>query len=196
MLKLTKPSEKDEEKYREMITEWAEYGGAYVPCIIDYDCNHLEEGLDYNATLKVINDYSKGKIFDYDVDYFKSSDFLFIFDEDELIGMGEVRHNLQKLGEETIGHLACGIRPSKRKQGYASRSIELMLEELKKSGVEKAIICHYAENNITPKIAEKLGFVYRNSVVSEVSKKEIKCHVKKLWYLVLKVGGLLYDYRL
>ena len=180
MLKLIKPSLNAEEKYREMITEWAAYGGPYVPCIIDYDCKHLKEGFDYNATLKVINDYSEGKIFDYDVEYFESYDFLFIFDDEELIGMGEVRHNLQKLGEETIGHMACGIRPSKRKQGYAEKSIELMLEILKESGLEEAIICHYAENNITPKIAKKLGFTYRNSVVSEVSKKEIKCHVKKL----------------
>lgn len=180
MLKLVKPTLEHETKYREMIKEWQEVGGAYVPCIIDYDCNHPLEELNYEQTLKVITDYSNGKIFDYDIDYFKSSDFLFIFDDEELIGMGEVRHDLQKLGEETIGHIACGIRPSKRKEGYATKAIELMLEELKKSGVEEAIICHYAENEITPKIAASLDFTYRNSVISKVSKKEIKCHTKKL----------------
>ncbi len=180
MLKLVTPNKEHKEKYFEMISEWQQTGGPYVPCIIDYDCNHPLEELDYNKTLKVINDYHNGKIFDYDIDYFKSSDFLFIFDDEELIGMGEVRHDLQKLGIETTGHLACGIRPSKRKKGYAKVAIKLMLEELKKSGVEEAIICHYAENEITPKIAKKLGFTYRNSITSKVSQKEIICHTKKL----------------
>lgn len=180
MLKLVKPSLEHESKYRDMIKEWSSYGGPYVPCIIDYDCNHPLEELDYNQTLKVVTDYSKGKIFDYDIDYFKSSDFLFIFDNAELIGMCEIRHDLQKLGKETIGHLACGIRPSKRHQGYARRTIELMLDELKKEKVAEAIICHYAENKITPKIATALGFTYRNSVISSVSNKEIICHTKKL----------------
>lgn len=128
------------------------YGEFYVPFAIDYDCNHLKEEFDYNASLKVINNYSKGKIFDYDIKYFESSDFLFIFDDEELIRMGEVRHNLQKLGEETIGHIACGIRTLKRNQRYAEKSIELMLERLKESILAEAIICHYAENNTTPTI--------------------------------------------
>lgn len=179
MLKLVKPTKEHESKYREMIKEWSSHGEPYVPCIIEYDCNHSHEELDYQQTIKVVEDYSKGKIFDYDIDYFESSDFLFIFDDEELIGMCEIRHGLKKLGQETIGHLACGIRPSKRRQGYAAKTIELILAELRKENIQEAIICHYAENKITPKIAKSLGFVYRNSVMSKVSNKEIKCHIKK-----------------
>lgn len=163
-----------------MITEWQAYGGPYVPCIIEYDCNNPVEELNYDAVLKVVEDYSRGEIFDYDIDYFESSNFYFIFDDEKLIGMGEIRHNLKPLGEKTIGHIACGIRPSKRKQGYAKKSIELMLEKAKEEGLKEAIACHYTENEITPKILKELDFNFRNSVVSEVSKKEIKCYTKKL----------------
>lgn len=180
MIKLIKPSLEHKEKYKEMINEWQQFGGPYVPCIIEYDCGNPVENLDYNAVLKVVDDYSKGKVFDYDVDYFESSDFYFIFDDDDLIGMGEIRHNLKPLGSQTIGHIACGIRPSKRKQGYALKSVESMIDKIKEDGIDEVIVCHYSENNITPKIIEKLDFKYRNSVVSEVSKKEIKCYTKRI----------------
>lgn len=180
MIKLVKPAIEHKEEYKNMIAEWKEYGGPYVPCIIDYDCSKSIKELDYDAVLKVVDDYSKGNVFDYDIDYFKSSDFYFIFDDEELIGMGEVRHGLKPLGINTIGHIACGIRPSKRNQGYALKATECMIEKLKEDGIDEVITCHYSENNISPKIIKKLGFEFRNSVISDVSKKEIKCYVKKI----------------
>ncbi len=180
MIKLVKPEIKHEKKYKEMIKEWQEYGGPYVPCIIDYDCNRPLEKLDYNAVLKVVNNYSKGNVFDYDVDYFGSSDFYFIFDDEELIGMGEVRHNLSELGNKTIGHLACGIRPSKRNCGYAFKATECMIDKLSEDNIDEVVLCHYAENNISPKVISKLNFQFRDSIISEVSKKEIKTYTKKL----------------
>ena len=180
MIKLVKPTEEHKNEYKEMISEWQQYGGPYVPCIIEKDCENSVDELDYDAVLQVVDDYSHGRISDDDVDYFESSDFYFIFDDDDLIGMGEVRHNLKPLGSKTIGHIACGIRPSKRKQGYALQATECMLEKLKEDGIEEAVLCHYAENNISPKIIKKLNFEYRNSVISEVSKKEIRCYMKKL----------------
>lgn len=180
MIKLVSPTIEHKDKYKEMIKEWQEYGGPYVPCIIDYDCNNPVEELNYAAMLKVVEDYSKGILFDYDVDYFESSNFYFIFDDDDLIGMGEIRHNLKSLGIKTIGHIACGIRPSKRQHGYALKSIECMIEKLKEEGVGEVVLCHYSENSISPKIIKKLGFQFRDSVISEVSRKEIKCYTKNM----------------
>ena len=162
MLRLVKPLLEHKNKYIDMINEWQQYGGPYVPCIIEYDCNNSINDLNFDATLKVVEDYSKGKIFDYDIDYFESSDFYFIFDDSDLIGMCEIRHNLKPLGKKTIGHIACGIRP------------------LKEDGIEDAIVCHYSENEISPKIINKLGFKYQNSIISKVSNKEIKRYMKKL----------------
>lgn len=180
MIKLVKPAIEHKEKYKDMIKEWQEHGGPYVPCIIDYDCGNPVDELDYDAVLKVVDDYSKGNVFDYDVDYFGSSDFYFIFDDEDLIGMGEIRHNLKPLGISTIGHLACGIRPSKRSQGCALRATECMINKLKEDRIDEVVVCHYSENKISPKIIEKLDFNYQGSVISEVSKKEIKRYTKKI----------------
>ena len=181
MIKLVKPTSEHKDKYIAMIKEWQQYGGPYVPCIIDNNCNSPIKNLNYDDVLKFVDDYSNGNILESDIDYFESSDFYLIFDDEDLLGMGEVRHNLKPLGAKTIGHIACGIRPSKRKQGYALNAVECMLNKLKEDNIDEAIVCHYAENNITPKIIEKLGFKFRNSVISEVSKKEIKCYTKKLY---------------
>ena len=63
MLKLIKPLVEHKNKYIDMISEWQQYGGPYVPCIIEYDCNNLIDDLNYDAVLKVVDDYSKGKNF-------------------------------------------------------------------------------------------------------------------------------------
>lgn len=179
MIKLVKPLVEHKEKYIEMIKEWREYGGPYVPCIIDYDCNNTDE-IDYESDLKFIYDYSNGNVNDDDIDYFESSDFYFIFDDEELVGMGEIRHNLKPLGVNTLGHIACGIRPSKRKNGYAYDATKSMIDKLKEDDIEEIVLCHYSENNISPKIISKLNFQYRNSIISSVSKKEIKCYTRKV----------------
>lgn len=179
MLKLVKTLLEHKDKYKEMVSEWQRYGGPYVPCIVEYDCGNPVDELDYDVDSKVVDYYSKGNVFDYDVDYFESSNFYFIFDDDDLIGMREVRHNLKTLGNKTIGYSACGIRPSKRKYGYALKAIEAMLEKLKEDGVEEAVVCYYSENQIIPKIIEKLDFKYRNSAISKVSNKEFKSYIKK-----------------
>lgn len=180
MLELVKPALEHKNKYKEMISEWQKYGGPYVPCIVEFDCGNPVDELDYDAVLKVVDDYSKGKLFGYDIDYFESSDFYFVIDDNVLIGMVEIRHNLKPLGQQTKGHFACGIRPSKRKQGYALKATECMIEKLKEDGIEEAIVCYYFENDISSKVIEKLDFKYRDSVISEANQKEIRCYTKKL----------------
>lgn len=180
MINLVRPTLEHNKKYKEMIKEWQENGGPYVPCIIKYDCQNPLDQLDYNAVLKVVDDYSKGKIFDYDREFFDSSDFYFIFDDEELIGMGEIRHNLKPLGIKIKGNITCGIRPSKRNKGYASKSIEYMIEKLKDDKTSEVIICHESEDNIIPNIMKKLDFKYRNNIFYENCEKEIKCYTKDL----------------
>lgn len=163
MLKIVKPLLEHKEKYKEMICEWQQYGGPYAPCIIEYDCGNPIDQLDYSAVLRVVDDYSKGNIFDYDVDYFERSDFYFIFDDDELIGMGEIRHNLKPAGLKVKGHITCGIRPSKRRQEYAFNVTRIMVEKLRHDQIKEVVICHDHNNIIIPRIMKKLDFKYIDS---------------------------------
>lgn len=178
MLFLKKPSLDDKEKYIDMISEWKKYDGPYVPCIVNYDCSRPLDDLDYDAVLEVVQNYSVGKVFDYDIDHFDSSNFYFIFNNQNLVGVGEVRHNLKPLGQQTIGHIMCGIRPSMRRKGYASQAVKLMIEKLKDENVNDIILCHCVDDIISSKFIKQLGFEFRNSI--SISDKVIMRYSMKI----------------
>lgn len=176
MLELIKPSLKYKDKYLEMIKEWQEYGGPFEPCLIEYDCNNPIDSLDYDAVVEVADNYSNGKIFEYDLDYFTSSDFYFLVDEDELIGMCEVRHNLTLIGQDIKGNVNCGIRPSKRNCGYCQGVINKLLKTNKENIF---YMCFDESNCIMQKVAAFLGFKQRKSTA--VEGKVIASYIKEVF---------------
>lgn len=178
MLELIKPNLEYKEKYIEMIDEWQKYGGPFEPCIIEFDCSNSIDTLNYDAVIDVVNNYSNGKIYDYDLDYFVSSDFYFIVDEDELIGMCELRHNLSALGKEEKGNINCGIRPSKRNNGYCQNTIKELIEKMKEQNENIIYMCFDENNTIIPKVANFLNFKY--SGINNTKDKRIKCYKKEI----------------
>ena len=180
MIKLITPSKEFENQYKEMIKEWQDFGGPFAPCIIEYDCGNRVEELNYDAVLNVVEDYGKGKLFDYDVNNFERSDFYFIFNDDELIGMGELRHNLKENGEKSIGHINCGVRPNSRRKGYATRAIECLIEKLKEDNVREVVVCCYADNEVASKFLKKLNFEFSNRDFSSVNGKQVLRYTKIL----------------
>lgn len=177
MIKLVKPSVEHRDKYIEMIKEWQNYGEPYAPCIIEYDCSNPVSILDYTAVLKVVDDYSNGKVFEYDIDYIESADFYFIFNDNDLIGMGEIIHPLYR---NSVRQIILGIRPSKRNKGYGTKTINQMIKKLKNDRINEIIAWHYSKDNYSKSIMEKLNFQYQKKELLEISQKEIKCYTKKL----------------
>lgn len=180
MIRLIKPTKNNEQEYKEMIKEWQAFGGPFAPCIIEYDCGNRVEELNYDAVLNVVEDYGKGNLFDYDVNNFESSDFYFIFNDKELVGMCEVRHNLKEMGEKCIGHINCGIKPSSRRKGFATQAIECLIEKLKADNVRKVVVCHYADNEVASMLLKKLNFDFSNKDFSSVNGKQVLRYTKNL----------------
>lgn len=178
MLKLIKPNLDYKEKYIDMIDEWQKYGEPFEPCIINYDCNNSIDKINYDAVIDVANNYSNGKIYDYDIDYFKSSDFYFIVDEDELIGMCELRHGLSSLGQEIKGNINCGIRPSKRNKGYCQNAINELIKQFKENNQNNIFMCFEENNTIMSKVANYLNFQY--SGISDVEEKKILSYKRSI----------------
>lgn len=179
MLTLVKPLLEHKEQYKEMITEWQQYGGPYAPCIIEYDCSNPVNELDYDAVLKVVDDYGKGKVFEYDEDFVKSADFYFLFDNNHLVGMGEIIYPVTDT-YESIGQIIIGIRPSKRNKGYATKTVRCLLEKIKENKVRNAMVIHDLSDDSSNKIMKKLNFEYDHSEISEISQQKIKYYTKKL----------------
>ena len=68
---------------------------------------------------------------------------LFCLDKDRniLVGAVNIRHYLNDVLLKTGGHIGDGVRPSERRKGYATAMIALALDECKKLGIDKVLIC-------------------------------------------------------
>lgn len=91
---------------------------------------------------------------------------LFCLDKDRNIFVGAVniRHYLNDELLKTGGHIGDGIRPSERKKGYATAMIALALEECKKLGIDKVLMCCNKNNIGSVKSIIKNGGVLENEV--------------------------------
>ena len=91
---------------------------------------------------------------------------LFCLDKDRNIFVGAVniRHYLNDELLKTGGHIGDGIRPSERRKGYATAMIALALDECKKLGISKILMCCEKDNIGSAKSIIKNGGVLENEV--------------------------------
>ncbi len=91
---------------------------------------------------------------------------LFCLDRDRNIFVGAVniRHYLNDKLLKTGGHIGDGVRPGERKKGYGTAIIGLALEECKKLGINKVLICCDKTNIGSAKTIINNGGVLENEV--------------------------------
>lgn len=85
-------------------------------------------------------------------------------DRNIFVGAVNIRHNLNDELLKTGGHIGDGIRPSERRKGYATAMIALALEECKKLGMDKVLICCDKDNVGSAKSIIRNGGVLENKV--------------------------------
>jgi len=68
------------------------------------------------------------------------SDFLWIFEGDEMVGFVRVTYRLNEWLLERGGHIGYSIRPSRRREGHARTALALALARCREHGVERALI--------------------------------------------------------
>lgn len=91
---------------------------------------------------------------------------LFCLDRDRNIFVGAVniRHYLNDKLLKTGGHIGDGVRPGERKKGCGTAIIGLALEECKKLGINKVLICCDKTNIGSAKTIINNGGVLENEV--------------------------------
>ncbi|MDR1694426.1 MAG: GNAT family N-acetyltransferase [Lactobacillaceae bacterium] len=80
-----------------------------------------------------------------------------LVDEGEFIGQFSLRHYLNDFLFMHGGNIGYVIRPSKRKMGYATKGLGLVLTEARKLGLDKVMISAKEENIGSWKAIEKNG---------------------------------------
>ena len=161
-LKLIKLSKQYEKALKEMIDEWKK----------DQEINHTDK----SPYVIFKNDTCD---FDYYLDNlelkepipegFVPDSTFFLLDEerDRLLGAVNIRHYLNEHLLLYGGHIGDGIRPSERRKGYATKMIALALEECKKLGINRVLMCCNSENIASKKSIIKNGGVLENIVIED-----------------------------
>ncbi|HRB01199.1 MAG TPA: GNAT family N-acetyltransferase [Ignavibacteria bacterium] len=161
-LKLISPSINLENEYKEMLEEWHDSGEELVPFILRYDPKNFKKFVEQMEGFKNGIDIPET--------FVPHSTFWLVNSEDKILGVVNIRHKLNDKLNLIGGHIGYGVRPSQRRKGYATKILELALEESKKLGIKKALVtCN--KNNIASKktILKNNGIFYQEKEVEGVS---------------------------
>ena len=84
-----------------------------------------------------------------------------------LVGMLDIRHELNAACLSLFGNIGYSIRPRERRKGYATEQLRLAKIVCKSMGMEKILVSCHKENTASAKTIRFNGGVLENEVVDE-----------------------------
>lgn len=124
----------------------------------------LHNETDYSAWLKKLELWKNPALLP--VGRTVSSTF-FAMHEGQIVGIIDVRH---ELNDELLlhgGHIGYSVRPSKRGKGIATRMLSLALDFCRKLGIERALLTCDKSNPASARVMIKNGAVLENEIVQD-----------------------------
>ena len=109
--------------------------------------------------------------------------FLIRESDNKLIGMINLRWNLNEWMLQNGGHIGYGIRPTERRKGYNKISLYLCLLKAKEFGIDKVLLTADDNNLGSVKTIEALGGVLENKIPSYEDEKIV---MGRYWINVLE----------
>ena len=160
-IKLVKLSEEYKEQLFEMLDEWEsdieKNNTDHSPWAIFKNDYH---DFDYYLNNIELKEEKDGKVPD-------STFFCLDLDRNIFVGAVNIRHYLNEGLLKSGGHIGDGIRPSERRKGYATAMIGLALEECKKLGINKVLMCCDKDNVGSAKSIQNNGGILENEFINE-----------------------------
>lgn len=159
-LRLIKPTTKLENQYADMMQDWFDSGDELVPFILKYDFK------DFKKFIEQINGFEKG--IDIHESFIAHSTFWLMNDDNKILGVVNIRHDLTPNLKKEGGHIGYGIRPTERRKGYATKILELALVEAKKLGIKRALItCNHDNIGSIKTILNNKGEFFEENMVDQ-----------------------------
>lgn len=85
--------------------------------------------------------------------------YFWIVEGDEFVGYLAIRHDLNDFLLEEGGHIGYSVRPSRRREGHATRAVKLALEESRALGLDRVLITCDHDNEWSRLTIERSGGV-------------------------------------
>lgn len=82
-----------------------------------------------------------------------------ILDGEEMVGYLHLRHHLNAFLLEEGGHIGYSVRPSRRKEGHATRALALGVRRAAELGIERVLVTCDADNDASRRTIERCGGV-------------------------------------
>ncbi len=89
--------------------------------------------------------------------------FFWITDDREVIGFLALRHELNDWLLQEGGHIGYSVRPERRREGHASRALDLALAEAPALGVDEALVTCDEDNLGSRRTIEANGGVHEDT---------------------------------
>lgn len=148
-LRLIEPNDTLENEYAEMLNEWLITGENLVPFVLQFDSK------DFKNYVKLLKGFSKG--INIDPDFVNHSTFWLVNNDNKILGVSNIRHELTKGLLLEGGHIGYGIRPSERRKGYATAILKMSLEKIAEFGIRKVLVTCAKSNTGSSKSIIKNG---------------------------------------
>ncbi len=145
-MELIKPDPRFEASYRAYIEELG--GEERYPFPMDFDHR------DFPAMLDRIDAFERGV--GLPAGYVPSSTY-WLVDGDDLVGVSNLRHRLNRTLRECGGHIGLGIRPSRRSEGLGVELLSGTIAMARARGIEDLHIHCFAHNPASAAMIRRVG---------------------------------------
>ncbi|MCG3089353.1 GNAT family N-acetyltransferase [Sporosarcina cyprini] len=145
---LVKPAAAYEVSYQSFRKEWKSPYEEYAPSFIRKELGDVQEFVQRCADAEKGIGLPEGWV--------PYSTF-WLLKNKRIIGAAVLRHGLNERLVNTEGHISLGIRPSERGNGYGRVILSLALAELRKLGIERALVVCEEGNIPSERMIIRLG---------------------------------------
>ncbi len=94
-----------------------------------------------------------------------ASTFIAVDENDEIVGMIDIRHRLNDFLFKQGGHIGYSVRKSQRRKGYATKMLSMALDVCKSLGIEKCLITCDKTNIASARTIMKSGGILENEII-------------------------------
>ncbi|GEM_PF-2583173 len=162
--RLVKPTIFYKKKYYEYLKQWG--SETIAPVVSDLRGRRFETLLKELYELENEVTLPEG--------YYPDANYLFINEQDEIIGFLNIRHHLSKMLLNVRGNISYGIKPSHRTIEITEQLLELALIEAKDMGIKRIkFVCDKTDNGLCDHILS-IGGSFDSEDYNEVDRHYIQ----------------------